>query len=219
MQIEVLEMRRTVKTIATLCAAVVLCMLLGGHTAHAAAFDAGYYANRYPDVVAVLGTDPAVLQKHYQEYGFGEGRYQNAEEEAAGVPAKELFQPLDGYSTYVDVSIDDQTMTCFIDGHAVLHCDCVTGDVTKQQGTPRGVYSVLVRLEYTYLIGPTWKSWVDRWMKFTESGCGLHDAQWRSRFGGEIYKGDGSHGCVNLPHGVALRLYDMVDVGTVVVVH
>ena len=38
-------------------------------------------------------------------------------------------------------------------------------------------------------------------------------------FGGEIYKTNGSHGCVNLPHDVAEQLFGMVDVGTVVIVH
>ena len=37
--------------------------------------------------------------------------------------------------------------------------------------------------------------------------------------GGDIYTYNGSHGCVNLPHDVALKLYDMVDIGTMVVVH
>ena len=55
-------------------------------------------------------------------------------------------------------------------------------------------------------------------MKFT-GAVGIHDASWRSKFGGDIYKYNGSHGCVNLPHDVALNLYDMVDIGTMVVVH
>ncbi len=29
-------------------------------------------------------------------------------------------------------------------------------------------------------------------------GFGMHDANWRNKFGGEIYKNNGSHGCVNL---------------------
>ncbi|MCR5503384.1 MAG: hypothetical protein K6F53_10275 [Lachnospiraceae bacterium] len=37
-------------------------------------FDAEFYAKTYPDVVAVLGTDPATLYKHYQTYGKKEGR-------------------------------------------------------------------------------------------------------------------------------------------------
>ncbi len=37
-------------------------------------FDPDYYAQNNPDVVAVLGTDPAVLYQHYLLYGKAEGR-------------------------------------------------------------------------------------------------------------------------------------------------
>ena len=37
-------------------------------------FDAEYYAQTYPDVVAVYGTDPDMLYQHYTQYGKAEGR-------------------------------------------------------------------------------------------------------------------------------------------------
>lgn len=37
-------------------------------------FDAEYYAQNNPDVVAVYGTDTAALYRHYQDYGKAEGR-------------------------------------------------------------------------------------------------------------------------------------------------
>ena len=37
-------------------------------------FDAEYYANTYQDVKEALGTDEAVLYKHYLDYGKKEGR-------------------------------------------------------------------------------------------------------------------------------------------------
>ena len=33
-------------------------------------------------------------------------------------------------------------------------------------------------------------------------------------FGGEIYKYNGSHGCINMPYYNVSKLYDMVQVGT-----
>ena len=54
------------------------------------------------------------------------------------------------------------------------------------------------------------------WMP-VKGAIGLHDADWRSEFGGDIYKTDGSHGCVNLPPEVAKELYDSVEIGTPVV--
>lgn len=41
-------------------------------------------------------------------------------------------------------------------------------------------------------------------------GIGLHDATWRSSFGGEIYKNSGSHGCINLPLKAAEEIYEHV---------
>ena len=48
---------------------------------------------------------------------------------------------------------------------------------------------------------------------------GLHDASWRSRFGGNIYTYNGSHGCVNMPRSEVSKLYNMVEIGTPVYVH
>ena len=50
-------------------------------------------------------------------------------------------------------------------------------------------------------------------------GEGLHDATWRQEFGGEIYKNNGSHGCINMPLDIAEKVYNAVSVGTVVEVY
>ncbi len=55
-------------------------------------------------------------------------------------------------------------------------------------------------------------------MRFA-GNCGIHDASWRRKFGGDIYKHNGSHGCVNIPSDQAAQLYNMVGIGTIVVVH
>ncbi|MEI3138955.1 MAG: L,D-transpeptidase [Lachnospiraceae bacterium] len=47
------------------------------------------------------------------------------------------------------------------------------------------------------------------WMPFN-GGIGLHDANWRSSFGGSIYQTNGSHGCVNLPRSAAKEIYERV---------
>ncbi len=175
----------------------------------ATGFDPVYYAERYPDVAAAVGTSQQALINHYITFGIGEGRFQNAEEEAAGKSC----------NTYVDVNLETQTVTYILNGEPILSSPCVTGDVSKKRTTPTGTYAVFAHVKGTYLTGPTWHNWVDYWMPFTRGGCGLHDATWRKNFGGEIYKTNGSHGCVNLPHDVAQQLFDMIGVGTVVIVH
>jgi lipoprotein-anchoring transpeptidase ErfK/SrfK len=55
-------------------------------------------------------------------------------------------------------------------------------------------------------------------MPFLGNAYGMHDASWRSSFGGGIYKYNGSHGCVNMPRWAARKLYNKVSVGTIVVI-
>ena len=50
-------------------------------------------------------------------------------------------------------------------------------------------------------------------------GQGLHDASWRTAFGGNIYQTNGSHGCVNLPPAVAATIYENIDTGTPVILY
>ena len=118
--------------------------------------------------------------------------------------------------TYIDVSIDTQTLVYYVNGVPALITPCVTGQPGR--GTPRGVFAINSCVPGKYLTGPTWHVWVNRWMRFC-GNCGIHDASWRKSFGGEIYKTNGSHGCVNIPHDQAVQLYSMVGVGTPVIVH
>ncbi len=121
--------------------------------------------------------------------------------------------------TYVDVDIANQTMTLYVNGMPVLTSPCVTGTPKDNRSTPTGAFFIMEKIPGKRLKGDTWDVWVDRWMKFTKGAVGLHDASWRKKFGGNIYKSNGSHGCVNLPTDVAYSLYDLVVVGTPVIVH
>ena len=188
-------------------------------------FDPVYYATEYPDVAVTFGNDANLLYQHYVLFGVKEGRFQNQYEEDnglvntsnIGVVNAYNVQPL--YNTYVDIDISDQVVTYFENGTAKLQAPCVSGLANGKRNTPYGNYKILTKVPGKRLRGKTWNCWVNRWMKFTNSNIGLHDASWRSEFGGEIYKTNGSHGCVNLPKDAAYQLYDMVNVGTTVVVH
>jgi lipoprotein-anchoring transpeptidase ErfK/SrfK len=66
---------------------------------------------------------------------------------------------------------------------------------------------------------PDYRSKVSYWMPFQGNSVGLHDAPWRSSFGGTIYQWNGSHGCINLPSQSAAELFSLVKVGDKVIVH
>ncbi len=121
--------------------------------------------------------------------------------------------------TYVEVSIAAQKVCYVKNGKVKLESDCVTGKMTPKRHTFRGVYSVIEKRYNTYLKGATWNTHVMYFMLFNYAGQGFHDATWRSRFGGNIYVGNGSHGCVNMPYSNAEELYKIVDVGTPVVIY
>ena len=64
--------------------------------------------------------------------------------------------------------------------------------------TPTGVYSIYSMVRDCYLDGPGYHTPVSYWMAFN-GGIGIHDSVWRGAYGGDIYKYDGSHGCINTP--------------------
>ena len=45
----------------------------------------------------------------------------------------------------------------------------------------------------------------------------MHDATWRNEFGGNIYRTNGSHGCINLPYSIAQEIYSYVEKDTPVI--
>lgn len=45
-------------------------------------------------------------------------------------------------------------------------------------------------------------------MPFTQTGCGLHDASWRTNWSKDAYKEGGSHGCVNIKPSEIKQVWD-----------
>ncbi len=127
--------------------------------------------------------------------------------------------------TYMEVDLTAQHMWCYIDGKMVMETDCVTGDPTTDHETPTGAYAIMFMKKDATLRGIQEKNGeyeyetkVKYWMPFYND-CGFHDAWWRTAFGSDIYKGDGSHGCVNLPSEAAEELFSYCDKGMPVVVY
>lgn len=118
--------------------------------------------------------------------------------------------------TYVEVDMGEQMMYYYADGIQKLSTPVVTGNTSRRMGTPSGVNYVYAKQRNRVLRGPGYASPVDFWMP-VKGGIGIHDASWRSKYGGTIYQTNGSHGCINTPRDVMVELYDSVEVGTPVV--
>lgn len=128
----------------------------------------------------------------------------------------------DLHDTYIAIGIESQTMWYYKDGKCLLTTPVVTGNTSKKMGTPTGVYYIAFKQRNHVLRGEDYESPVDYWLPFYEyRGIGIHDASWRKedQFGKEIYKTNGSHGCVNTPYQAVKTLFEMVETGTPVVVY
>lgn len=118
--------------------------------------------------------------------------------------------------TYVEVDMGEQMMYYYVNGVQKLSTPVVTGNTSRRMGTPSGVNYVYSKQRNRVLRGPGYASPVDFWMP-VKGGIGIHDASWRSKYGGTIYQTNGSHGCINTPRDIMVELYDSVEVGTPVV--
>jgi secreted protein len=56
-------------------------------------------------------------------------------------------------------------------------------------------------------------------MPFTLSGCGLHDAAWRTDWSKTAYIKNGSHGCVNIKPSLIKAVWNVVEKDEPVVIY
>ncbi len=120
--------------------------------------------------------------------------------------------------TYIEINMGDQMLYYYVDGKLSMDMPVVTGNINRSRGTPTGIFPVYNKRYHTYLRGADYVSYVNYWLGVNK-GVGIHDATWRSKFGEEIYKSDGSHGCINCPLSSVEVLWDVVEVGTPVILY
>lgn len=118
--------------------------------------------------------------------------------------------------TYIEVDMTEQHMYYYVDGELALDTDVVTGNTGRRMGTPEGINFVYNKQRDRILRGADYATPVKYWVP-VKGAVGIHDASWRKEFGGEIYKRNGSHGCINTPSDIMAQLYDMVEIGTPVI--
>lgn len=138
---------------------------------------------------------------------------------------QEVHVPLYGLGgTYVEVDLTHQHLYYYENSVQRYQAPVVTGNLRAGHGTPTGVFRIQSKALNQYLVGGSkekgtyYRSFVNYWVNIYRNSIGIHDATWRSRFGGEIYKTHGSHGCINVPLADMQKLYPMLQTGTTVVV-
>jgi len=127
------------------------------------------------------------------------------------------------WDKYIEVNITEQKMTAYEKGGNIVGNWAVT---TGKRGfsTPTGTFLVYAKTaiqdyrggtpgtaDYYYLPNVKWSTWFN-------GSISIHEAYWRSSFGGGDYAWNGSHGCVNVPTDLAKYIYDWAPIGTPVIV-
>ncbi len=116
-------------------------------------------------------------------------------------------------NTYAEINLTAQHMFFYKEGKLLVESDFVSGNEARGWSTPAGVYPLTYKQRNATLKGANYSTPVSYWMPFN-GGIGMHDAKWRSSFGGTIYKTNGSHGCINLPPAVAKTIFENISAGT-----
>lgn len=103
--------------------------------------------------------------------------------------------------TYLEISIDDQHMWLVEDGQVVKDTSIVTGIPSDPlRATPTGLWKTTDLYREHTMTGTYGALFCHYFIRVTLDGIGVHDASWRSDFGGDIYLTNGSHGCINTPY-------------------
>ncbi|PAW07102.1 hypothetical protein CKG09_03030 [Lactobacillus helveticus] len=130
-------------------------------------------------------------------------------------------------NTYAVVSLKQQEVWLVRKGKLVAHLDdVVTGTMEGSKGdqTPRGVWYIHYKespstLRGTNNDGSSYASPVKYWMPFTLSGCGFHDASWRTDWSKKAYLRGGSHGCVNVKPSEIRKVWNNISNNEPVIIY
>lgn len=128
---------------------------------------------------------------------------------------------------YIEVSLNDQRMLYVENGEILVDTPVVTGNPNTGAATPPGTNEIWSKerdkvLEGIDPFGANYTAPVTYWMCVDWSHVGIHNARWRENaggFGGNIYRENGSYGCINTPFDAMGKLFELVPIGTPVLVY
>ena len=118
---------------------------------------------------------------------------------------------------YIEVDIARQMMFYYENGEMLVSTDVVTGYPNGRWTWP-GIYHIQEKDTNRQLSGEDYSVHVDYWLGY-DGDYGIHDAQWRDEFGGELYLENGSHGCTNTPTEPMAAIHEKAELGMTVIVH
>lgn len=125
------------------------------------------------------------------------------------------------WDKYIDVNISTQHMDAYTKGGVKVGSWAIT---SGKNGLSTPIGSFLIQRKAYNVCMPNPPSTqplcgIHYVSYFTGAGHAIHQAWWRSYFGGQDYKWNGSHGCINAPLSVAQFIYNWAPIGTPVTTH
>ena len=99
----------------------------------------------------------------------------------------------------------------------IVNTNIVTGMVGSHR-TPIGLYEAHNKQTNCTLTGADYEVFVKYWVSVIGDSIGLHDASWRSVFGGDQYIFNGSHGCINIPEAAMVKIFNNIEDGAPVLI-
>ena len=186
--------------------------------------------NTYADVRSFKTSSGDTVEIGGGDYGWVVDKSKEAEQLKADMEAGEAVKREPVYSqrafvegaddignTYIEIDYTKQHLWFYKEGALVVESDIVSGNISLKNGSPDGVFKIVYKDSPAVLKGEDYESNVTYFMPFAYN-VGIHDASWRNgKFGGEIYKTSGSHGCINVPLEVVQTIYENAKVGTPVI--
>ncbi len=114
--------------------------------------------------------------------------------------------------TYVEINLTRQHLWFYKDGKLITQGPVVTGNPNRGNPTVTGTFMLNYKQKGATLKGEDYEAEVKYWMPFF-GNTGIHDAGWRRSFGGQIYKSNGTHGCINAPLHLAQTIFENIEEG------
>lgn len=172
--------------------------------------------------------DRETIQLDTNEYGYQIDKEKEVQQILADIQGKAAVQREPVYSVegngrngmddlqgnYIEVSLEKQHLWLYKNGNLITDTDIVSGLPTEDRATYTGAWSIAYKASPYTLSSEVYgySTEVKYWMPFV-CGQGLHDADWQTEFGGDVYKTKGSHGCINLPPNQAEIIYNTIEKG------
>ncbi len=159
----------------------------------------------YGDTVKVTGGDFGTalnrtkMQDDMQKAMFNEG--------STTVVAEFYVTQKEIGSSYIEVDLSNQMLWMFVDGEQKLCTPIITGRDDEDHATPEGVYRLKSKSMGGTVKEKDKNKTVKYWMSINGEN-GICDADWKTLFGGEVYKTEGSDGSIYVLEDAAKTIYE-----------